>query len=116
MEVRHETFIEASDSIGCTTRRIVTVHVVPNVLSPLLIVVAVSFGSAILAEAGLTYIGLGTRPPTSSWGGMLLDAAGHLHQRYLAWAPGLALLFTVAAFLVLGDATRDLVAARRTTS
>jgi peptide/nickel transport system permease protein len=88
------------------------VHILPNALSPLLVVITVSMATAVLAEAGLSYLGLGVQPPTSSWGGMLADASRRLDLRYLIYPPGIALAVTVAAFTVVGDTLRRAIGAR----
>ena len=104
LEVSQRTFIEAARSIGCSRRRIVALHVFPNTVSPLLVVIAVSLGSAVLAESTLSYLGLGSKPPTASWGGMIADAAQKPDLSYLLYPPGIALLLTIACFVILGDA------------
>jgi peptide/nickel transport system permease protein len=112
LEVRQTTFVEASEAIGCSRMRILTTHVLPNSLSPLLVVIAVSLGTAVLAEAGLSFLGLGVQPPTPSWGGMLADAKSRLDLKYLVLSPGLALTVTIAAFTSLGESL-DLVTSSR---
>jgi peptide/nickel transport system permease protein len=82
-------------------------HVLPNALSPLAVVITVSFGTAILAESGLSFLGLGVEAPTASWGGMLAAAAKRLDLKYLLIAPGVALALTVAAFTLVGDALTE---------
>lgn len=113
IDVRHQVFIEASLALGCSRRRILLSHVLPNTLSPLLVVISVSYGTAIIAESGLSYLGLGAPPPTATWGGMLAKAAEHSDATHLLWAPGLALLLTVTAFTILGDGLRDALGAGR---
>ncbi len=115
LEVRHNTFVEGLESVGLTRGRILVRHILPNVMSPLLVVVSVSFGNAVLAEAGLSFLGLGARPPTATWGGMLETALQRLDLTYLAVAPGVALFLTICAFTFVGDALRDALAARRST-
>ena len=83
-------------------------HVFPNVASPFIVQVAVSFGFALLAEAGLSFLGFGVQPPNSSWGTMLADAYNYVLAK--PWAmvpPGLAICPTVLAFNLLGDGLRD---------
>jgi peptide/nickel transport system permease protein len=112
IDVRQTTFIEASIALGCRSRRVLFTHILPNALSPLLVVITVSMATAVLAEAGLSYLGLGVQPPTASWGGMLADASRRLDLRYLIYPPGIALAVTVAAFTVVGDTLRRAMAAR----
>ncbi|SHK68554.1 peptide/nickel transport system permease protein [Pseudonocardia thermophila] len=109
-----ETFMESAESIGCTTRRMVWVHLLPNVAAPMLVQVTILMGVALLAEAGLSFIGLGVQPPDSSWGSMLADAyQNQFRDPFGAVAPGAALALTVLCFNVLGDTLRDVIAAGR---
>ncbi len=108
LAVREETFIEASRSLGAGPLRMIGRHILPNVASPLIIQAAVSFGYALLAEAGLSFLGLGVQPPSASWGVMLQEA----YQFILSdpWAtiiPGLAIALTVLSFNLVGDGLRD---------
>lgn len=106
--VREETFIEASRSIGCSTPRIVGRHVLPNVLSPLLVQISLVAGFSMLAEASLSFLGLGVQPPDASWGSMLGRAVRFLDRApMLVIYPGVLLALTVLAFNVLGDGLRD---------
>jgi peptide/nickel transport system permease protein len=106
-DVRNHPYIEAARVIGCRPRRVLLAHVLPNALSPLAVVITVSFGTAILAESGLSFLGLGVEAPTASWGGMLAAAAKRLDLKYLLIAPGVALALTVAAFTLVGDALTE---------
>ncbi len=108
LAVREETYVEAARSIGSGTGRILRRHVLLNVMSPLTVQVAISFGYALLAEAGLSFLGFGVQSPQASWGTMLQSA----YQFVLAkpWPmipPGLAIVFTVLAFNLVGDGLRD---------
>src|SRR4029079_19340544 len=96
-------------------RRVVLVHVLPNALSPLLVIISVSLGFAVLAEAALSYLGFGVQPPTPSWGGMLSDASKSLSHQYLVYAPGILLALTIAAFTVMADVVRKSVSGRKET-
>jgi peptide/nickel transport system permease protein len=108
LSVREETFIEASRSIGTPTHRIIRQHVVPNVMSPLVVQISLALGFAMLAEAALSFLGLGVRPPQSSWGSMLQTAYQNISQSaWLAIPPGVAIMCTVLAFNLLGDGIRD---------
>lgn len=108
LAVREETFIEASRSIGTPTPRIIRRHVLPNILSPLVVQVSLALGFSMLAEAALSFLGLGVQPPQSSWGAMLQNAYGSLSKApFLAIPPGIAIMFTVLAFNLLGDGIRD---------
>lgn len=108
MAVAQETYVEAARSIGCTQGWIIRKHVLPNVVSPLFVQISVFAGVAMLAEAGLSFLGLGAQPPDASWGAMV--GRGF---RYISLAPslivfpGLAIALTVLALYVLGDGLRD---------
>ena len=108
LSVREETFIEASRSIGTPSWRIIVRHILPNVLPPLLVQIALTSGFAMLAEASLSFLGLGVQPPDASWGTMLDEGRRRLsEQPWLVVWPGVALGITVLAFNVLGDGIRD---------
>lgn len=105
--VREETYAEAARAIGLPAWRIIASHVVRNVRSPLVVFTALLMSRAILAEASLSFIGLGVVPPEPSWGSMLARSARYLtRDPWLIWAPGLAIALTVLALNVLGDAMR----------
>lgn len=108
--VREETFIEASQSIGTSTGYILRRHVMPNVLSPLIVQISLACGFAILAESALSYLGLGVVPPAPSWGRMLSE--GRDAWFYTPWPiifPAVAITLAVLAFNLLGDGIRDSV-------
>jgi ABC-type dipeptide/oligopeptide/nickel transport system permease subunit len=114
LAVREETYIEASRSLGAGPLLMIRRHVLPNVASPLIIQAAISFGYALLAEAGLSFLGLGVQPPNASWGVMLQEA----YQFVLSdpWAtviPGAAIAFTVLSFNFVGDGLRDALGQER---
>jgi len=103
-------YIEAARAIGASTPSIVLRHVVPNVSAPLLVQTTVSLSTAILTEAALSFLGLGTQPPIPSWGLMLSDARQYmLIDPWIAVLPGCAIAFTVLGFNLLGDGLRDLL-------
>jgi ABC-type dipeptide/oligopeptide/nickel transport system permease subunit len=108
LEVREETFIEASRSIGTPTMRIVRTRILPNVLPPLLVQISLAAGFALLAEASLSFIGLGVELPDSSWGQMLGRAYNNFsRQPWLIVWPGITIALTVLAYNVMGDGLRD---------
>jgi ABC-type dipeptide/oligopeptide/nickel transport system permease subunit len=114
LAVREETYIEASRSLGSGPLRIIGRHVVPNVASPLIIQGAISFGYALLAEAGLSFLGLGVQPPNASWGVMLQEAYQFvLSDPWATIVPGLAIALTVLSFNFLGDGLRDALGRER---
>ncbi len=85
-------------------------HILPNLLQPLLVQAAVGMAAAVLAEATLSFLGLGVQPPTATWGAMLNDARSHLFEApYLVFFPGCAVALCVLAFNILGDGLRDLL-------
>lgn len=108
LAVRAETFIEASISVGASTTRIIKRHVLPNVLSPLIVQLSLMMAFALLAEASLSFLGLGVVPPDASWGVMLGRAFRDIRvSPYLIYWPGLAIASTTLAFNMLGDGLRD---------
>ena len=111
LAVKQETFINAAHASGASTGRIITRHVLPNVFAPILVIATVWLGNAIVIEAALSFLGLGTPPPTPTWGGMLSgEGRRNLETApYLAVFPGLAISIVVLAFNMLGDALRDLL-------
>jgi peptide/nickel transport system permease protein len=112
--IRNETFMEASRSLGASNRRMIRRHVLPNVASPLIVQVALALGYGLLAEAGLSFLGLGVQPPRASWGGMLSDAYNYIFSD--AWGlipPGVAIALTVLSFNLLADGLRDALGRER---
>lgn len=108
MAVAQETYVEAARSIGCTRGWIIRKHVLPNVVSPLFVQISVFAGVAMLAEAGLSFLGLGAQPPDSSWGAMVGRGFRYIsHAPSLIVFPGLAIAVTVLALYVVGDGLRD---------
>jgi ABC-type dipeptide/oligopeptide/nickel transport system permease subunit len=109
LAVREETFIEASRSVGVGPTRMMRRHVLPNVVSPLIVQVALAFGYALLSEAGLSFLGLGVQdPPSASWGTMLQHAYNYILDK--PWGmipPGVAIALAVLAFNLVGDGLRD---------
>lgn len=108
LSVREETFVEAARSVGAGPGRIIAGHVLPNVLSPLIVQISLSMGFAILFEASISFLGLGVQPPDASWGSMLGRSTRFFEQSpHLVVVPGAMILVTVLAFNVLGDGIRD---------
>ena len=107
MDVRSDTYIEASVALGCRTSRTIVRHILPNVMPPIILVVSVSFGTAVAAEASLSFLGLGAKAPAASWGSMLSTAASNMQLApHLVWPPGVMIFLTVLAFTYLGDGVR----------
>ena len=112
--VRHENYIEAALAIGNPGRRIMLRHILPNVLAPILVQATLAIAAAIIAEATLSFLGLGQQPPAPSWGSMLNTATRYLAQTpWMAIWPGLAIFTLVLSFNLLGDGLRDALDPRR---
>jgi peptide/nickel transport system permease protein len=109
LAIREESFVEASTSIGSPPTRIVLVRILPNVMTGLVVGVAIALGSAVLAASGLAFLGLGPPPPAASWGGMLQEAYNtSLFTHPWSLVPsGLVIALTVLAFNTIGDSLRD---------
>ena len=108
LTVREEVFVKAARSIGSNDRRIIFTHILPNVLAPVIVETTLSLAFAILAEAALSFLGLGTQPPDPSWGRMLSESRGFIQDApWLGIFPGLAIMLTVMGFNFLGDGLRD---------
>jgi peptide/nickel transport system permease protein len=104
------SYIEAARAVGIPNRKIMLRHVLPNVSAPLVVQTTVSLSTAILTEAALSFLGLGTQPPTASWGLMLSAARQYmLIDPWIAILPGAAIALTVLGFNLLGDGLRDLL-------
>lgn len=107
-------FISAARMIGASDLRIMFRHILPNTLTPLIVQTTLAMASGIVAEASLSYLGLGVQPPTASWGTMLHDAQGYMGQAtWLAVVPGLAIAFAVLGFNLLGDGLQRWLDPRR---
>jgi peptide/nickel transport system permease protein len=108
LAVKHEDYIEAARAVGNPHRRILLRHILPNILSPILVQATLAIAAAIIAEASLSFLGLGQQPPAPSWGGMLNTASHFLSQApWMAVWPGLAIFSLVLSFNLLGDGLRD---------
>ena len=108
LAVREELYVEASRSVGVSSGRMLRRHILPNVASPFIVQAALAFGYAILAEAGLSFLGFGVQPPNASWGVLLQNAYNYVNAK--PWPmipPGLAIALTVLAFNLVGDGLRD---------
>jgi len=109
LSLREKEFVEASKAIGAGNSRIIFKHILPNALAPVIVISAANFASAILLEAGLSFLGLGVQPPMPSWGTMIRENYAFiiLDYAYLAIIPGLAIMVTVLAFMLVGNGLRD---------
>jgi peptide/nickel transport system permease protein len=114
MEIRSSTFIEAAVTCGTSTRRILLRHILPNISSPLIVQLTVMLSAALLAEASLSYLGLGVSPPDSSWGLMLGRAFEYIRSAPLGtYWPGLAIALTTLSLNLIGDGLRDALGRER---
>jgi peptide/nickel transport system permease protein len=108
LTIKNEMYMEAAILVGCRTRRLIVRHILPNMLAPLIVLITLQMSTAILTEAGLSFLGLGTQPPTPSWGLMLSSGRNFMEiSPGMAIFPGLAIAITVLAFNFLGDGLRD---------
>lgn len=108
LSLREETYVDAARVAGASSNRIMLRHIVPNLFGTLIVYGTLRISTAILAEAGLSYLGLGAQPPTPTWGGMLSEGRDYiLFFEWLPLFPGLAILLTVTGFNLLGDGLRD---------
>lgn len=109
MSLREMPYIEATRALGFGSRRIIVRHILPNMMGPVLVIAANNFATAIVIEAGLSFLGIGVQPPTPSWGLMLKENYGFIitHNPMLAIIPGLAIMIMVLAFNLLGNGLRD---------
>jgi len=110
LAVKTEDFVEAARAVGNPHRRILLRHILPNVTSPLIVQATLTIATAIIAEASLSFLGLGQQPPAPSWGSMLNFAKNFISQApWMAVWPGLAICTIVLAFNLLGDGLRDVL-------
>jgi peptide/nickel transport system permease protein len=108
MAVREREFVEAARALGASDLRIMTRHILPNIVQPLIVQAAIGMAGAVLAEATLSFLGLGIPAPTASWGSMLNDARSHLFDSpHMVVFPALAVMLAVLSFNFIGDALRD---------
>ncbi len=109
LSIREKEFVEAGRALGYSNSRIIFKHILPNVMGPVIVISAANFASAILIEAGLSFLGIGAQIPMPSWGGMIKD---HYHYittdlAYLAIVPGICIMFLVLAFMLVGNGLRE---------
>lgn len=109
LSIREKEFVEAGRALGFKNMRIILKHILPNVMGPVIVIAASNFASAILTEAGLSFLGIGAQPPTPSWGEMINAHRGYVlvDAAYLAFVPGLAIMVLVLAFMLVGNGLRD---------
>jgi peptide/nickel transport system permease protein len=109
LSLREQDFVESARALGYSNFRIIVKHILPNITGTLIVIAASNFSSAILMEAGLSFLGLGVQPPTPSWGMMMKEnyACIVLNNAYLAIIPGVAIMLLVLSFMLIGNALRD---------
>ncbi|MFA6807752.1 MAG: nickel transporter permease, partial [Eubacteriales bacterium] len=107
---KEKEFVETAKSLGASDFYIMYHHLLPNVIAPVIVMASIGIGYAIVAAAGLSFLGLGVQPPTAVWGSMLNEGKAYLQTApYLTIFPGFAIMITVLAFNFLGDGLRDLL-------
>ena len=108
LAAREREFVEAARALGATDLRIIVLHILPNIIQPVIVQAAIGMAGAILAEATMSFLGLGVPPPTASWGAMLNDGRAHLFDApHLVVVPAIAVMLAVLSFNFIGDALRD---------
>ena len=108
LAVRETSYVEAAVSVGVSTPRILARHVFPNITAPLIVHASLNFAAAVLAEASLSFLGLGNKPPAPSWGSMVSSSYGYVQQApWAAIFPGTAIALVVLGFNLVGDGLRD---------
>ena len=115
LALKQQDFVEAGKALGFSDFRIIFKHILPNILGTLVVLSAANFSSAILMEAGLSFLGMGVQPPIPSWGMMMKENYAYivLDKAYLAIAPGVAIMLLVLAFMLVGSALRNAMEVRR---
>ena len=108
LAVREREFVEGARAVGASDLRIITRHILPNIIQPVIVQAAIGMAGAILAEATMSFLGLGVPPPIPSWGSMLNDARSHLFDApHLVLFPAAAVMLAVLSFNFVGDGLRD---------
>jgi peptide/nickel transport system permease protein len=115
LALKQQDFVEAGRALGFSNLRIIFKHILPNIFGTLIVLSAANFSSAILMEAGLSFLGMGVQPPIPSWGMMMKENYAYivLDKAYLAIAPGIAIMLLVLAFMLVGSALRNAMEVRR---
>lgn len=109
LSIREKEYVEAARALGFSNSRIIFRHILPNIMSPVIIISAANFATAILLEAGLSFLGIGVQPPVPSWGTMIKEHYGYIimDKAYLAFLPGIAIMLMVLSFTLVGNGLRD---------
>ncbi|MBL7930892.1 MAG: ABC transporter permease subunit [Bacteroidia bacterium] len=116
LSIREKEFVEAGRALGYKHSRIIFRHILPNVMGPVIVMAASNFATAILTEAGLSFLGIGAQPPVPSWGEMINAHHGYIlmDKAYLAFTPGIAIMLLVLSFMMVGNGLRDAMDTRMT--
>lgn len=110
LSIRERGFVQAAKVLGLSNTRVMFVHLLPNVMAPILVTATLGIGGAILTESALSFLGLGVQPPTPSWGNILTAGKDYITVAWwLSLYPGLAILITVLAYNLLGEGLRDVL-------
>jgi peptide/nickel transport system permease protein len=110
LATREKEFVEAARALGASDLRVIVRHILPNIIQPVIVQAAIGMAGAILAEATMSFLGLGVPPPTASWGSMLNDSRAYLFEAsYLVLFPAATVMLAVLSFNFIGDALRDLL-------
>lgn len=114
LSIREKEFVEAGRALGFSNARLIFKHVVPNTMGPVIVISAANFASAILIEAGLSFLGIGAQPPVASWGSMVSNHLVYLtsDKAFLAILPGVCIMLMVLAFMLIGNGLRDALDSR----
>ncbi len=109
--VKEQIFVTASISLGAKSHRVIFIHILPNILSPIIVQATLGLGSAILTVSGLSFLGLGAQPPVPEWGQMIAEGRAFIvsGEWWVATFPGLAIMLTVMSFNFVGDGLRDIL-------
>jgi peptide/nickel transport system permease protein len=108
LSIKENDYVMAEKSLGSSNARIMFSHILPNALAPMIVLITLQLGTIILAEAGLSYLGIGIKPPGAAWGAMVNDGYRFLTDLpMLSFAPGVAIILVVFAFNLVGDGLRD---------
>jgi len=114
LSLRSADFVMAARALGAGHTRIMLRHILPNAIAPMIVVASLSMGGAVLAEAGLSFLGVGVRPPTPTWGAMLKDSFALIYQApWLMSFPGAAIFILILSLNLLGDGLRDILDPRQ---
>jgi peptide/nickel transport system permease protein len=109
LSIREKEYVEAAKALGFSHFRIIFRHILPNISGPIIVISAANFASAILIEAGLSFLGIGVQPPLPSWGSMVRENYAYLilDAAHLAILPGIAIMLIVLALMITGNGLRD---------